>query len=203
MMPVQGGNAGNPKKRKRTDGLTSKSVKKTVSKENEDNSAKIFLLEEKILESQRNFNSIATLLQFLDEDDIDGTRNTAAIALCRVFCRLMAAGKLTKTKESSENAQTVSQWLLERFEDFKRAMCTWIRSTDAAKQSLALTLLMQYMKEEARQKTRLHGTFANLLKSLLDAPAADSACNEFVIKYVNVYDDIRYFTFHAIGYVAV
>lgn len=50
-------------------------------------------LEEKILESQSNYNSIQTLLNFLRVSSVpDDNRDVlAAVALCRVFCRLMVA----------------------------------------------------------------------------------------------------------------
>ena len=207
-MSAQAFSTQDSKKRKRTNNTTSPYVEKeTIPNTNEDYTSEILLLENKILESQKNLNSIITLLQLLDDDDINGKMIPAAVALCRVFCRLMAAGKFTKTKESSGNDQVIIQWLSERLGDFKQKMTLWIKDVDVAKQSTAMILLMQTSREEVRrlnqpaQTVRLQGTFSNLLTALLYHPSAISACHDFVVKYANVHDDMRYFTYKEIGYV--
>ena len=81
--------------------------------EGEDVQARILQLEAQILESRRHYNNIATLLQLATKTD-DDVPVLAAVALCRVFSRLQAAGDMVKSKGMGDAEATVVAWLRER-----------------------------------------------------------------------------------------
>ena len=95
----------------------------------------VLALEGAIVESAKHYNNIATLqtcfADSLDADadadaDADGGAQmavTAAVALCRTFCRLMAKGRLRRRKDDDPDAATVVAWLRERYRDYVNALC--------------------------------------------------------------------------------
>ena len=165
-------------------------------------------LEQEILESQTNYNSIHTLLKCLQKNGgVEDEDIIAAVALCRVFCRLMAAGKLSKLRESPANETTIVQWLRERLHDYEKGLLGMLGNKNVGKQSTALTVVMRLVKEKA---THLHqpedavwqnSLFGQLLQTLVEEEVADETRAEFVEKYVEKYDDVRYYTFACLAYV--
>ena len=174
--------------------------------ENDDIQSEILLLEENILASQKNFNDIFTLLEYAQNIDLDDQRDImATIGLCRVFCRLMAAGSFARSRASSGNEIMVTQWLKDRYDDYKNTLLRTLGRVDAVKQKTALALLFQLMKEE---KSHLKlpedavwrtGIFSKVVQVLIEKAVADGVRAEFVDKYVNKYDDFRFYTFKCIA----
>ena len=69
-----------------------KAPKQTKS---DDAQTQILLLEEQIIESREHYNNIVKLQQWIHAvDQKPKTGNLSAVALCRVFCRLIAGEKL-------------------------------------------------------------------------------------------------------------
>ena len=174
----------------------------------DDIQSEILLLEHQILESREHYNSIAILLGYLRENDTDNQRDVAAaVALCRIFCRLMAAGSLTDSREISENESTIIQWLKDRLVEYESLMLAILKSKDLGKQSTALTLLMRLMKGQAEHlklqgnSVWLHGLFSSVLLTLVSNTTAHSIRVEFIEKYLVTYDDIRYYTFAVFAWV--
>lgn len=165
-------------------------------------------LEEEIFESQTNYNSIHTLLKCLQKNDgVEDEDVIAAVALCRVFCRLMAGGKLSKLRESPANETTIVQWLKERLHDYEMGLLRMLGNQNVGKQSTALTVVMRLVKEKA---SHLHqsedavwqnGLFGQILQTLIEEEVAEETRAEFVEKYVEKYDDVRYYTFACLAYV--
>ena len=92
-----------------------------------------------------------------------------------------------------------------------RWVCDEIHRSDGAPlttslyQSTALTLLMRLIKTEGTRQSSpsmTEGLFAKVIEMLLVSEHAEAIREEFVEKYVKVYDDVRYYTFHHIGYVS-
>lgn len=165
-------------------------------------------LEEEILESQTNYNSIHTLLRHLQENNgADDEDVIAAVALCRVFCRLMAGGNLSKLRESSANEATIVQWLRERLYDYEKELLRMFRNESIGKQSTALTIVMRLVKEKASYLNQSedafwqNGLFRQLVQTLIEEEVAEETRSEFVEKYVEKYDDVRYYTFASLAYV--
>ena len=165
-------------------------------------------LEEKILESRTNYNSIHTLLEYLQrEDGVEQERVIAAVALCRVFCRLMARGSLGKLQEGSGNEVTIMQWLRERLHDYEQELLRVLRSQEFGAQSTALTVLMRLVKEKASHLNQSvdtswqDGLFGQLVRTFIEDEIAEETRTEFVDKYVAKYEDVRFYTFACLAYV--
>lgn len=165
----------------------------------------ILLLENQILESRRHFNSITTLLNYVNEQEPQDTKDAksvlAAIALCRVFCRLLAAGNMSRSRETSKNEALIVQWLMERYQEYKSALLSMLALETSDRSTTAMTLLMRLIKEEAVQLKLSEeaiwakGLFTKLLRTLVNVRAIDDARAAFVDNYLLKYDDIRYHTF--------
>lgn len=182
-----------------------KAVKSSATNEEEDAQAQILSLETAILDSKKNYNNIATLIDIC-EQKTDGSNITAAIALCRVFCRLMVAERMIKKHGMPESETQAVDWLKGRFKDYVSILCDLLAIESL--QSTTLTLLMRLVKEETQQEGNRAeqawrtGVFSHVVMALVEEEEAEAAREEFVEKYVEEHDDVRYFTFYHIAYVA-
>lgn len=184
----------------------SKSRRKSPSEDGndaEDVQSEILRLEAQILESRKHYNNIAALLQRARQSDAENEGPIlAAVALCRVFSRLLVTGDMVKSKGMSEAEGVIVSWLKERY----RELCTlllddFLRSEHPPKQSVALTLLMRLVKEEAKSQKDYklkNGPLPRLIDVLLRLPSDDLNREEFAEKYLKQFDDIRYQTFQTI-----
>lgn len=107
-----------------------------ASDKSKNEQAKIEELEAQISESRKYYNNIATLLSMLNvNNDSAETPNLAvAVALCRVFCRLIAGGNLQLPSKSSEQEQIIVGWLKERLQEYQNALLEIIREADSSSQ---------------------------------------------------------------------
>ena len=165
-------------------------------------------LEENILQSRSNYNSIHTLLEFLQEGDGAKNEDTiAAVALCRVFSRLLGGGTLRKPQEKSSSEAMIAQWLREKLRDYEQALLRMLKNENTSKQSIALTVVVQLVKEKASHLYQSedaiwqNGLFGQLVQTLIEEEVAEETKAEFVAKYVERYDDVRYYTFACLAYV--
>lgn len=164
--------------------------------------SEILLLENQILDSREHYNSIVTLLDYSGTHGAgDGKEVAAAVALCRILCRLIAAGNLDVSRDLADDEVTIVQWLQARLVDYEASMFSMLVCQDIGKQVTALTLLMRLMKAQAENLKMqedavwLHGIFKKVLQFLVDnSPSHEKRAN-FVEKYLVKYDDIRYYTF--------
>ncbi|KAL1845276.1 hypothetical protein VTK73DRAFT_753 [Phialemonium thermophilum] len=165
--------------------------------------SRILLLEKSILESKKNYNNIVTLIEILaNREENANAAIVAAVALCRVFVRLLAQGNLSKKKDASEKDKTVTRWLRDRLVEYKRSIVAALAEEDTA--STALTLSMRVLKAEAEH---MHGNaeyyfpgafLAEIITALIQTVADQNVRNEFVEKFANSYDDLRFYTFKTI-----
>ncbi|KAI4136830.1 MAG: hypothetical protein LQ341_005423 [Variospora aurantia] len=207
-MPGVINDTGTTKKRKRLDpeqatdntrnGKTRRTEKSAPS--NASLGEEILLLESQILASRRHYNKITTLQAYCQDHTAHGERSlTAAVALCRVFCRLMAMGNMSKSRQASDNETTIVQWLRTQYESYKVTLLHLLAAADPGMQSTALTLIMRSLKEEfdslnlASENNWREGTFASLVSILAGSSVADVVREEFVEKYLQPYDDVRYY----------
>src|SRR5262245_7011502 len=73
-------------------------------------------LESQISESRKYYNNIVTLISmFNDVDSVESPNMAVGLSLCRVFCRLFAAGHLNKPKDATEQDLILVSWLRERY----------------------------------------------------------------------------------------
>ncbi|KAG9885832.1 CBF-domain-containing protein, partial [Aureobasidium melanogenum] len=180
----------------------SKKVKAASNDGDDDPQAQMLLLEQQILESPSNYPNITSLLKFLKSKDAT-QEITAAVALCRTFCRLMAAERMVKQKTMDEEEIGQVDWLKTQYKEYGRQLGRLLASEEL--QSTALTLFMRLVKEETSQDGRRAeqawrtGIFADLILGLVASPDATGAREEFIEKFVEEHDDVRYFTFYAVA----
>lgn len=197
-MPSAVYESGISKKRKRTVVQKAASPPSATHHANE-----VLELENQILESRRHYNNIARLLEYLQKPDAEDDEQSfvAAVALCRVFCRLLAGGKMSKNKVISKDETLIIDWLRERLKEYKNLLIPKLASHKPEWSQLALTLPLQLMKEEAvylkvvNDTAWRNGTFALLLRKLVDELTLEATRGLFVKNYLLQFDDIRYYTF--------
>ena len=202
-MPGIVGHTGNLAKRKRVS-LEKRPAKRARSESSEENGQEqILLLENEIFESKKNYNNIATLIRILRTDGEDGdTTLVAAISLCRVFTRFMVAGDLVKKPGSTEKDIVVLKWLKERYSEYKSVLMVLLGEEGAA--STTLTLCMRLLKTEGQhllngQEYNFPDVFlTEVVQALLKPESDENVRKEFSEKYVEEYDDIRFYTLEAI-----
>ncbi|KAK3053429.1 Maturation and nuclear export of 40S ribosomal subunits interacting protein [Extremus antarcticus] len=191
---------------KDVNGTKSRKAPKTISK-SDGTQADVLLLEEQILDSREHYNNIIVLHAILENvEKKPKTATLAAVALCRVFCRLIAREQFVKHKNDTEADAQVVLWLKQRLRDYVESLTGWMGSPDVSRESTALTLLMRIVKEETSQGSRRseqawrtdRSTFYAVVEGLLETTAAEAARAEFVEKYVEEHDDVRFFTMLAI-----
>ncbi|KAK3395654.1 CBF/Mak21 family-domain-containing protein [Sordaria brevicollis] len=191
-------------KRKRSENgePTKKRRKSEAGEEKEDLASQIQNLESQINESKKHYNNIATLIEYAEKQNEDPTTAIAAAeALCRVFVRLLASGSLVKKKDASEKEATVAKWLRDRLSDYHKALTSMFKSTKLAVQ--ALVLAMALLKAEAQflegkdEAVFPWPLFNAIISALLTSPV-EEVRDEFCDKFIDEYDDIRFYTFEGI-----
>ena len=166
--------------------------------------AQIIFLEQQIVTSKRHFNSIVTLIGYA-RGHHPKTNTLAIVALCRIFCRSIAAGNLTKTRDTTEQDTVIMKWLHSKLQEYQDILLMYLADHDTAKQSVALTLLMRLFREQSAHlklgKNAIwgDGVFQNILRVLLETRQAEEARMQFVEQYAKEYEDIRYYTFCTLG----
>ncbi|KAL8842731.1 MAG: hypothetical protein Q9170_000387 [Blastenia crenularia] len=209
-MPGISSDAAILRKRKSQDAITevntvpSSKMRKIERKalQNDEVEEEILLLESRILESRKHYNKIHTLLRYCQECNIQGRRCIiAAVALCRVFCRLLAIGNLSKPRDAPETEIMVAQWLQNQLELYKTSLLDLFAVADPGTQSTALTLLMRLLKDEAEsvpatlEKTWRERALPILVARVASSSTAHVVRKEFVEKYLQPYEDIRHYGF--------
>ena len=199
-LPVAKQNGSVSKKRKRLDdrkAIDSRQESVTVATI-EDQQSQILLLEKSILESRKNYNDIVKLLEIARK----GTQPIAAVALCRVFCRLIASGSLTEGKGPSKNESTIIKWLEERIDEFRSILLKWLSDENASLQSTSLTLILRLLRDEVAlgRSTKVVATrFLEIVQQLTGTSSDKDVINEYIEKYALQYADVRSWTLQAVG----
>lgn len=202
-MPAAIAATSRPEKRKRVTSEKRPSKRARSESSEEDGQAQILLLENEIFESKKNYNNIATLIKIFTNDTEDADDSVvAAISLCRVFTRLLVAGELVQKRGGSEKEAVVVKWLKERYTEYKTALLDILGEEGIS--ATALTLCMRLLKTEGEsmqnnQEYQFPTIFLTGIVATLLQPESDSnARKEFSEKFVEEYDDIRYYTLDAI-----
>ena len=165
-------------------------------------STEIDVLERRILESRRNYNSILIMLKFTH--NVESNKKIclpAAVSLCRVFSILTARGNMATPKDAPANEITIVQWLKDRYCEYVDALLNMLIARGPQIQMTALNILMQLAKQEVEQSGASaqaawqRESFSRLLLVLLRSPAAEHGRAEYFEKYLTIYDDVRYYTY--------
>ncbi|KAL1925689.1 uncharacterized protein VTP21DRAFT_572 [Calcarisporiella thermophila] len=185
------------KKRKReyNEKALSKEVIKTTI-------AHIRELERSVHQSKANLNNIVELLD-LTENNPPQIIHAAFHALFRIFSRYITKGDLQKPKQknSEDSTTTVTIWLRDNYLRYLTRLFALLQSEEPGLQVPALNVLMEILKLESQLLTSQSGShhFANnhfyrVLNALLGTHNFSQPLQtEFVEKYINVFDDIRYY----------
>ncbi|EJT81998.1 nucleolar complex protein 4 [Gaeumannomyces tritici R3-111a-1] len=202
--------SGSVAKRKRPQAAAERPPKRARSENrdesDDDQQAQILLLENGIVESKKNYNNIAALLTYAQkDDDEDGTDLVASVSLCRVFIRLLAQGALRRKKGGSEKDAVVVTWLKDRLSEYKAVLQRLMLQEDAS--STALTLAMRLLKAEAAATSSESEeySFPRQFMTQIVAAAVSKGAGagelraELAENFVNVYDDVRFYTFKGIS----
>lgn len=149
-------------------------------------------LETLISESNKHLNHLRTLLDLAENNDDRELATRAAIACCRVFCRLIAR-KTFKLEKSDHVNPILDGWLEARYEEFISLLTSLVESENNATQRVAITLLMRLVKIEAQQcQTRIlskRGLLMRLIQSLLINEKAETARSTFTKEYLKLHQD--------------
>jgi U3 small nucleolar RNA-associated protein 19 len=171
----------------------------------EDREARIVELEAQIIESRRHYNNIAALLSIARSEGKDAEASfLAVVALCRVYCRLLAAGSLGKSKGAPESELVIVQWLKERLNEYVDLLVELMGSEESDRQTTALALGMRLVKEEVNHHGPAawdRGVFSRVIARgvLTHGTNAEPLRGEFIAMYLKKYDDIRFHTFGIIS----
>jgi U3 small nucleolar RNA-associated protein 19 len=185
------------KKRKRADEEKrpkSKKASKIPIEEKDTREDEVLKLEAEILESRKHYNNIVNLISIAKENAEASL--LASVALCRVYCRLYAAGSLAKSKSTTEPELVIIQWLKARLNEYIDLLIDLLRDEASGTQTTALTLLMRLVKEEVNQQGPLvweKGIFSRALRIVLSSDSEDLR-HEFRTKYFDDWDDFRFHT---------
>lgn len=201
-MPGVVKSSGGSAKRKRSSSDKRPSKRARSESSEEDGQAQILLLENEIFESKKNYNNVATLIKILKTDSEDADDSViAAISLCRVFTRFIVAGDLANKKGATDQEAVVVKWLKERYTEYKNSLFELLGEEGIS--ATALALCMRLLKTEGEntrtQEYQFPSPFLTGIVQALVKPESDAnARKEFSEKFVEEYDDIRFYTFEAI-----
>lgn len=186
--------AGKKRKRPERDGekkVKSKKTAKVTSNDGDDQEEQILQLEAQVLESRKHYNNIVTLLSFAKNDS--DTSVLARVAICRIYCRLLAAGSLQPSHGAAESEIVILRWLKTRLDEY---LAVVLAASEL--NSTSLTLVMRLVKEEIKQQGTSaweNGIFPRLTQALFTSGAsAEALRGEYNLKYFQEYDDVRYQT---------
>lgn len=181
-----------PKKRARSE-----------SSEDDDPQAEILSLENAIFESKKNYNNITTLIEFAQkQDDGEDSALVAAVSLCRVFVKLLASGNLLRRKDLPEKEIVVVHWLRDRLAEYKTALLSMLSNDEWAMS--ALTVAMRLLKAEGQYLSEKDDNafprvfLSQIVDALMRPDVDDAVRKEYLEKFVDEFDDIRFYTFKAI-----
>ena len=167
----------------------------------------ILLLERQILESRENYNGIATLLSYCQNYVFERDQSiAAAVALCRVFCRLMATGTMHGSHDGSAGEAVIEKWLNERLNAYRKVLLGFLSTGDPGMQRTALTLAMRLLKDEAEQlqtfeeRTWRNASFMAIVTSVANMKQTNPVRREFIEKFMKAFYDVRYFAFSCLRY---
>ena len=194
-----------PKRKRASHGEKPQKKRRSSDEEVEDPNAKILLMEQGILESRKNYNDITVLLDTMANHESQGEESMlAAVALCRVFVRLLAQGSFTAKKGSSEKEAVVVGWLKQQLSVLKSTLLSFFDNDDLA--MTALTLSMRLLKAEGEYLNEKDDYYfpADFLQETVSAILVaddEDVRRAYIEEFTEQYDDIRYHTFKSIKYI--
>ncbi|KAG6028811.1 hypothetical protein E4U41_000570 [Claviceps citrina] len=176
--------------------------RRSASEERDDANAKILLLEQGILESRKNYNDISVLLRIAGRYESGEPESMlAAVALCRVFMRLLAQGSLIAKKSLSEKDLVVVGWLKDQLSQYKAVLLSLLLEEELA--ATALTLSMRLLKAEGqflydKEEYSFPTAFMESIVRAVLISDHEDVREAFIGGFAEQYDDLRFFTFKSV-----
>ncbi|KAI9289519.1 CBF/Mak21 family-domain-containing protein [Umbelopsis sp. AD052] len=160
----------------------------------------------KVLESglgdKSNLNNLVEIFE-IAQGSHGGLTSAAIHALHRVYTTLLLKGELRRLKKEESAKATVSNWLRDNYNSYIKFLCELLRHEEPGLQKPALNILITLLKSESEFQTSLRKkhSFANdfyvrVVDAVLRNPNFSQPLQaELLGKYLNVYDDLRYYFF--------
>ena len=199
-------NAGADGSKRKRASAQDKSVKRhkasSEEEEGEDVSSQILLMEQGILESKKNYNDISKLLKTASEfEEGDDEAMLAAVALCRIFVRLLAQGSLTMKKSLSEKDAVVIRWLKDQLSQYKDLLVQLLATDELA--GTALTISMRLLKGEGefmsdKEEYKFPTAFLDMIVEAVLVSENDDVRGMFIQEFAEQFDDVRFYAFKSV-----
>ncbi|KAI9719181.1 MAG: hypothetical protein M1828_006274 [Chrysothrix sp. TS-e1954] len=162
----------------------------------------IAFLEQQVYDSDVNLNKIATLYQ-IAQQELESLRNesTALPALCRIFCRLLRDGRLSRLEAvQSPSGTAINQWLNKQLKAYNKLVCRVLKIGSKYHQDLGLTIGMELVSaySKAMESVPSHSKndlFGQILDTILERKSSAFLCSTYVKTYAQRYEDVRLMTF--------
>lgn len=136
-------------------------------------------LENEAFQSHKHLNNLEVLLSYgRAPTDLHQRQHTAWLSLCRIFARLLAAGKLPSP--TTNGSSLIEKWLKQKYGEYVDVLSGAVRTGEDDEANFALSLLMQNVKEEVNnskpgnEAVWLDGTFAVIVRTLTRAESGGS-----------------------------
>ncbi|QPH01083.1 hypothetical protein C2857_005282 [Epichloe festucae Fl1] len=175
---------------------------RSSSVESFDPNAKILLMEQGILNSKKNYNDIPALLKTAGQyGNGEPEPMLAAVALCRVFMRLLAQGSLIAKNSLSEKDLVVVGWLKDQLSQYKVVLLSLLVDEELA--VTALTLSMRLLQAEGqflydKEEYSFPTAFIESIVRVILLSDNEDVRRAFIEEFAEQYDDIRFFTFKSV-----
>jgi U3 small nucleolar RNA-associated protein 19 len=186
------------KKRKRTAKIAAGNHKTARLNENSnDIDSEIQRLEIEISQSRKHFNNIVKLLDYAFPKEGSRSHNSAAIALCRTFCRLLADGSLKHGENMTKAESAVLKWLEEKYREYTSSLLGLFIQNSQSSDVDPLRLIMRLVKQEVSSfgnNQWAGGIFAQALRAILAGREQCADVRSSFVKSYFKYDDVRYYT---------
>ncbi|ORY96914.1 CBF/Mak21 family-domain-containing protein [Syncephalastrum racemosum] len=146
------------------------------------------------LSDKSNLNNLVVLLDIAQDDASTAQGIHAAIhALFRVYTRLIQAGDLGKKKDKGAHV-AVTQWLRDQYKTYLRYLQSLLKHEEPGLQVSALNILMTNLKVQSEYQRNFTDVYYRpVIEAVVwQKQLSDPLFKEFLEKYVNAYDDLRF-----------
>ncbi|KAG2173710.1 hypothetical protein INT43_005130 [Umbelopsis isabellina] len=154
------------------------------------------------LSDRANLNNLVEIFE-IAKGNHAGVTSAGIHALHRVYTSLLLKGDLKRQKKVESSKATVNNWLRENYNTYINFLCELLHHDEPGLQRPALNILINLLKTETENLSTLRKkhSFANdfyyrVVEAVLhNTNFSQPLQAEYVGKYLNVYDDLRYYFF--------
>lgn len=182
---------------------TSPPKKVKISSSHDDLEVQIKARADAIVQDSQAYNKIPKLLKFARGEDRD--QHTSTSALCRVFSSLWLQGRMKRTQAQNDESKQVTEWLLERYAEYKTMLLQRITGDDPSTAQMSQTLFMRLVQAEVESNPEVigsmwqRGSLYDLVKTFLAEESTLVPGYSFVKSYAARYEDVQLIFLRAIA----